>query len=173
MIHKIAKRVTKSLGFKPDTLSPFLVTAIGSQTIFSFFAIRSVLYNPLIETLGVTNTQFGILMSLTGVGTVFAAVLGFLQNRLSWPSTACGSAAKCCAVGAVLVRSGNADPSSPTARPACGRGKERSCISASQRISNSNSRGKQYRNRNRRSSITVSSIWTSKPRAETPSLFLS
>ena len=81
MIHKIAKRITKSLGFKPATLSPFLVTAIGSQTIFSFFAIRSVLYNPLIETLGVTNTQFGILMSLTGLGTVFAAVLGFLQNR--------------------------------------------------------------------------------------------
>ena len=81
MIQKIAARITNTLGFNQDTLLPFLVTAIGSQTIFSFYAIRSVLYNPLIETLGVTNTQFGILMSLTGLGTIFAAILGFLQNR--------------------------------------------------------------------------------------------
>ena len=81
MIQNIENYITKRLGFKHDTLWPFLCTAIGSQTIFSFYAIRSVLYNPLIETLGVTNTQFGILMSLTGLGTVFAAVLGFLQNR--------------------------------------------------------------------------------------------
>jgi len=62
MIQNIENYITKRLGFKHDTLWPFLVTAIGSQTIFSFYAIRSVLYNPLIETLGVTNTQFGILM---------------------------------------------------------------------------------------------------------------
>ncbi len=81
MIQKITNHLTKRLGFKQETLSPFLVAAIGSQTIFSFYAIRSVLYNPLIETLGVTNTQFGILMSLTGLGTIFAAILGFVQNR--------------------------------------------------------------------------------------------
>ena len=70
--------ILKKLGFDRKSLMQFLVVAVGSQTIFSFFAIRSVLYNPLIETLGVTNTEFGILMSLTGLGVLFAAVLGLM-----------------------------------------------------------------------------------------------
>ena len=80
---KFVEKTVNYLGFDKKTLMRFFIIALGSQTIFSFYAIRSVLYNPLIEAMGVSNTQFGLLMSLTGVGTLFAAVLGFFQNRFA------------------------------------------------------------------------------------------
>lgn len=76
-------KIMEKLGFERKSLIQFIVVAIGSQTIFSFYAIRSVLYNPMVEAMGVTHTEFGVLMSLTGIGTIFAALLGFIQNRFS------------------------------------------------------------------------------------------
>lgn len=81
MVKRKINALLNKLGFDRTSLVRFLVIAIGSQTIFSFFAIRVVLYNPLKDALGVTNTQLGILMSLTGIGVLFSAVLGFVQNR--------------------------------------------------------------------------------------------
>ena len=61
----------------------FFVIATGSQIIFAFYAIRSVLYIPLIEALGVNHAEFGALMSLTGLGVLFSGLLAFVQKLLS------------------------------------------------------------------------------------------
>ncbi|MDM3870095.1 MFS transporter [Porticoccus sp. W117] len=82
MVKDKLNAILSKLGFNRRMMVQFLVLSIGSQTIFCFQAIRSVLYDPFINTLGVNNTQFGILMSLTGLGVLFSAVLGYVQNRI-------------------------------------------------------------------------------------------
>lgn len=74
----------QKLGFTPKTLLQFIVICFGSQVIYSINALRSVLYIPLLETLGVTNAQFGFALSLIGiVGTIFAIPSGWIHNRFS------------------------------------------------------------------------------------------
>ena len=75
------EKLLAKLGFDQQTFMRFLIIALGSQTIFSFIAIRSVLYNPFLEALNVTNTEFGVLMSMTGIGVLVAWALGYVQNR--------------------------------------------------------------------------------------------
>lgn len=65
------KRMLERLGFDKRTMMRFLLVILNSQLIYAFTAIRSVLYDPFLEALGVTNTQFGVLMGFIGFITVF------------------------------------------------------------------------------------------------------
>lgn len=77
-------RVLARLGFDKKTLLRFIIIVANSQIIYSFYAVRSVLYNPFIETLGVSNAQFGVLMGLIGAASTFGNVpLGWIQDRFS------------------------------------------------------------------------------------------
>ena len=61
-----------------------MVVAIGSQLIYSMNAVRSVLYEPFREALGVTNTQLGFLLSLIGiVSTIMYVPGGWFMDRFS------------------------------------------------------------------------------------------
>lgn len=72
------------LGFDRKTLVRFLIIVANSQIIYSFNAIREVLYNPYVEALGVSHAQFGILMGLIGAMSTFGNVpLGWIQDRFS------------------------------------------------------------------------------------------
>lgn len=74
----------KNLNLDKKTLLNFIIIAIGSQLIYSLNALRSVLYNPFREALGVTNTQFGFLLSLIGIVSTIAYIPGgWLQNRFT------------------------------------------------------------------------------------------
>lgn len=56
----------------------------NSQLIYVFTNLKSVLYGPFIEALGVTNTQFGVLLGFVGFITVFGgATIGWLQDRFA------------------------------------------------------------------------------------------
>lgn len=62
----------------------FMVVAIGSQLIYSINAIRSVLYEPFREALGVTNAQLGFLLSLIGIVSMIMYIPGgWLMDRFS------------------------------------------------------------------------------------------
>ena len=77
-------KILARLGFDKKTLLRFIIIVTNSQIIYSFYAVRSVLYNPFIETLGVSNAQFGILMGLIGAMSTFGNVpLGWIQDRFS------------------------------------------------------------------------------------------
>ncbi|MDR1852047.1 MAG: MFS transporter [Propionibacteriaceae bacterium] len=72
------------LGFSKKTLIYFVIIATNSQIIYSFQAIREVLYDPFVENLGVTNAQFGVLMGIIGACATFGNVpLGWIQDRFS------------------------------------------------------------------------------------------
>ena len=78
------KRMLEGLGFDRKTMVRFLLVILNSQLIYAFTALRSVLYDPLLEVLGVTNTQFGVLMGFVGFITVFGGLaVGWLQDRFS------------------------------------------------------------------------------------------
>ncbi len=78
------KKIMEKLGFDKKRLIQFLLVASNSQLIYAFYALRSVMYDPFVETLGVTNTQFGFLMSVIGVcGTFGSFALGWLQDLFS------------------------------------------------------------------------------------------
>lgn len=78
------KRMLERLGFDKRTMMRFLLVILNSQLIYAFTAIRSVLYDPFLEALGVTNTQFGVLMGFIGFITVFGGLaVGWLQDRFS------------------------------------------------------------------------------------------
>lgn len=55
-------RKTEKLNFTKEQLIQFLLIVSNSQLVYAFIAIRSVLYDPFLEVLGVNNTQFGVLM---------------------------------------------------------------------------------------------------------------
>ena len=74
----------KKLNLDRRTLINFMVVAIGSQLIYSMNAVRSVLYEPFREALGVTNTQLGFLLSLIGiVSTIMYVPGGWFMDRFS------------------------------------------------------------------------------------------
>lgn len=76
--------VLQKLGFDRKTLIRFLLIVANSQIIYSFNAIREVLYNPYVEALGITNLQFGVLMGVIGAMSTFGNVpLGWIQDRFS------------------------------------------------------------------------------------------
>ena len=78
------KRMLERLGFDKRTMMRFLLVILNSQLIYAFTAIRSVLYDPFLEALGVTNTQFGVLMGFIGFITVWRSGgfrIGFLFGK--------------------------------------------------------------------------------------------
>lgn len=78
------KKILEKLGFDQKKLIRFFLIVTNSQLIYAFMNLRSVLYEPFINALGVTNTQFGILMGFIGFITVFGgATIGWLQDRFS------------------------------------------------------------------------------------------
>lgn len=76
--------ILKRLNFDRETLIRFLIVSLGSQVIYSLISIRSVLYNPYRETLGLTNAQLGALFSITGLVATFAYIPGgWILDRFS------------------------------------------------------------------------------------------
>lgn len=77
-------KILNKLGFDRKTLIRFLVIVTNSQLIYSFVALRSVLYDPFVETLGVSHTQFGVLLGVMGfVATYGSLAFGWVQDRFS------------------------------------------------------------------------------------------
>lgn len=78
------KQILEKLGFDRKTFVRFFLIVTNSQLIYAFTALRGTLYQPFTEALGVTNTQFGVLMGFIGFITVFGgAAVGWLQDRFS------------------------------------------------------------------------------------------
>lgn len=76
--------ILNKLGFDRKTFFRFFIIVANSQLIYSFVALRSVLYDPMVEALGVTNTQFGVLMGFVGfVGLAGGMTVGWIQDRFS------------------------------------------------------------------------------------------
>lgn len=74
----------EKLNFSRKQLVQFLLIVSNSQLVYAFIAIRSVLYDPFLEVLGVNNTQFGVLMGFIGLITTFGNIaLGWVQDRFS------------------------------------------------------------------------------------------
>lgn len=70
------------LGMSRKNFGIFLVVTL-STCIYWFLGIRSVLYEPFRQALGVTNAQLGFLLGLIGFVQIFGyALLGWLQDLL-------------------------------------------------------------------------------------------
>ena len=78
------QKLLDKLGFDKKTFMRFLLISSNSQLIYAFINIRSVLYDPFLEVLNVSNTEFGILMRFVGFITTFGGIsIGWLQDRFS------------------------------------------------------------------------------------------
>lgn len=76
------KNILLKLGFDKKTLMRFLIIVSNSQLIYSFVALRSVLYQPMVDTLGVSNTEFGLLLGMLGfVANYGTLIFGWVQDR--------------------------------------------------------------------------------------------
>lgn len=74
----------KKLNLSPGTLKRFLVVCVGSEAIYYMYAIKSVLYNPFREMLGLTNTQLGFVLSMMGMIAFFGGIpSAWVLNRFS------------------------------------------------------------------------------------------
>lgn len=62
----------------------FLAVVLSGQIIYSCFeAFKGTFYNVLLEVLGITNTEMGILFSLIGIAVFFYVPGGWINNRFS------------------------------------------------------------------------------------------
>lgn len=78
------KTLLDKLGFDRKTFFRFILVVSNSQLIYAFINLRSVLYDPFLEALGVSNTEFGILMGFIGfISTFGGAAIGWLQDSFS------------------------------------------------------------------------------------------
>lgn len=73
------------LGFEDKKqVYSFLSVVMSGQIIYSAFeAFKGTFYNLLMEVLGVTNTQMGVLFSLIGISMFFYIPGGWVNNRFS------------------------------------------------------------------------------------------
>ena len=77
-------KIIERLGFDRKTFIRFFMVVMNAQMIYAFIDLKAVLYDPFIEALGVTNTQFGVLMGFIGfISTFGGAAVGWLQDRFS------------------------------------------------------------------------------------------
>lgn len=74
MIEKLSSIALNKLGFTKQILLRFIVVALGSQFIYSINALRTVLYDPFKDTLGITNTQIGFLYSIMALVGMFSYI---------------------------------------------------------------------------------------------------
>ncbi len=72
----LTQRVLDKLGFTKKTLIHFIVISMSSQFIYSINALRTILYDPFRETMGISNTQMGFLFSVLGLVGLFAYIPG-------------------------------------------------------------------------------------------------
>ncbi len=80
----LIQRVLVKLGFTAKTLIHFIVIAVSSQFIYSINALRTIFYDPFRESMGITNTQMGLLFSLLGLVGLFAYIPGtWVTDRFS------------------------------------------------------------------------------------------
>lgn len=62
----------------------FLAVVLSGQLIYSCFeAFKGTFYNVLLQVLGITNTQMGMLFSLIGIAVFFYVPGGWVNNRFS------------------------------------------------------------------------------------------
>lgn len=62
----------------------FLAVVLSGQLIYSCFeAFKGTFYNVLLEVLGITNTEMGLLFSLIGIAVFFYVPGGWINNRFS------------------------------------------------------------------------------------------
>lgn len=74
--------LTRYLGVTPKILRIFLTISL-SACIYWFLSIKTVTYEPFRAALGVTNTELGTLLGITGFVQVFGYItLGWLQDML-------------------------------------------------------------------------------------------
>lgn len=78
------KNLLDKLGFDEKTFFRYFLVVTNSQLIYAFINLRGVLYDPFLDALGVTNTEFGILLGIIGFITTFGgATVGWLQDCFS------------------------------------------------------------------------------------------
>ncbi len=77
--------IIKKMGFSnKNQLFGFLTVVLSGQLIYSCFeAFKGTFYNVLLEVLGITNTEMGILFSLIGIAVFFYVPGGWINNRFS------------------------------------------------------------------------------------------
>ncbi|MDR2007507.1 MAG: MFS transporter [Alphaproteobacteria bacterium] len=77
--------VIKKIGFTNNRqLSGFLAVVFSGQIIYSAFeAFKGTFYTPLLEVLGVSNTELGLLFTLIGTAMFFYVPAGWVNNRFS------------------------------------------------------------------------------------------
>lgn len=74
------KKLLRYLGMNNTGFTVFLVITF-STSIYWFSGIKSILYEPFREALGVTNAQLGFLLGLVGFVQIFGfLILGWLQD---------------------------------------------------------------------------------------------
>lgn len=63
-------------------VATYLLLGLGFSMVMSFMYMQYVYYDPMLEVLGVTNTQLGLLITIKAVGDLVVAVPGgFLADR--------------------------------------------------------------------------------------------
>lgn len=77
--------ILKKMGFYDNKqLAGFLAVVLSGQIIYSSFeAFKGTFYNVLLEVLGITNTEMGVLFSLIGIAVFFYVPGGWINNRFS------------------------------------------------------------------------------------------
>lgn len=83
----------KKIGFtEKRQVIAFLSVIMSGQIIYSGFeAFKGTFYNLLMESLGVNNTQMGILFSMIGISMFFYVPGGWVNNRFTIKSILCVS----------------------------------------------------------------------------------
>ena len=79
------KKLIDKAGFSDkNQFFGFLAVVMSGQIIYSCFeAFKGTFYNVLLEVLGITNTQMGMLFSLIGIAIFFYIPGGWINNRFS------------------------------------------------------------------------------------------
>lgn len=80
----ISELLDKIRGIDRKILYRFLLITGGSQLIYAMVSIRTVLYEPIRDMLGVDHAQFGLLLSLSGIIQILLYVpVGWLSDRFA------------------------------------------------------------------------------------------
>ncbi|MGF1698549.1 MFS transporter [Vibrio lamellibrachiae] len=80
----ITELLNKLKGIDKKILQRFLLITGGSQLIYAMVSIRTVLYEPIRDMLGVDHAQFGLLLSLSGIIQILLYVpVGWISDRFA------------------------------------------------------------------------------------------
>lgn len=74
----------EKLNLDRGLIKQFLIICIGSEAIYFMYAIKSVLYSPYRDMLGLTDTQLGFVLSMMGMIAFFGGIpSAWVLNRFS------------------------------------------------------------------------------------------